>query len=409
MSDDLQELISHQYWVQANQKLGLVFQAFTNHDFDFMAVLEDGVAQGLCSRRNIGMLLGSQYGFSLFSSKPAKEHILPNPLFVKIGTPINEVFQAAFARSEEAFYEDVILLDAQGKLLGMIATQTLVKLQNRHHLQNIQMLERQSRELRLKNEQIKEDLRLSRELQQALFPARDPDFHPCSPGGANPLRIRPYSRSYGLVGGDFFHIKKLADSTAGVFIADVMGHGVRSALVTGMLRAMLGEMAESEFKNPAGLMRHVNQELCKILSQVEKTTLFATAVYVLVDAENRRFCHAIAGHPLPIHLIRQGGCAEPLEHPDPGPLLGVFDDAAFINGITSYSSGDSLILYTDGISEVANPEGEEFGLARLCSVLAGSYDRPIQEIFAELVAQAERYAGHGGFLDDICLIGIELA
>ncbi len=409
MFDDLRDLISHRFWVQANQKLGLVFQSFTNHDFDYMTVLENGAALGLCSRRDIGMLLGSQYGFSLFASKPVREHILPNPLFVTVGTPINEVFTAAFARGEEAFYEDIILLDPQGEFLGMIATQTLVKLQNRHHLQNIEMLERRSLELRLKNEEIEEDLRLSRELQQALLPTVSPGFPPRSPGGADTFRIRHYYRSYGLVGGDFFHIKKLADHAVGVFIADVMGHGVRSALVTAMLGAMLGEMAESEFGNPGSLMGHVNRELRKILSQVEKTTLFATAVYVLVDAENRRFYHAVAGHPSPIHVIQQAGRAQPLKHPEPGPLLGVFDDAAFANDVTPYALGDSLILYTDGISEVANPEGEEFGLARLCAVLAGSCGRPIQGMFTELIAQAERHAGQGGFSDDICLVGIELA
>jgi len=408
MSDELRELISHNNRVQANQNLEHVCQAFAIHGYDFMAVLEDGVVLGLCSRRDAGMLLGSKYGFSLFASKPVKDHLLPNPFSVRIGTPMSEVFRAVFAREEEAFYDDVILLDPQGEFLGLVNTQTLVKLQNRYHLDNIRLLERQSQEIRLKNEQIEEDLRLSRELQRALLPVSYPAFPPRPPGDVDMFHFHHYYRPYSLVGGDFFHVIKLGESTAGVFIADVMGHGVRSALVTAMLRAMLGELAEHEFKNPAGLIGHVNRELCKILSQVEETALFATALYVLVDAESQCFRYATAGHPLPIH-IRGKSHAEPLEHPDPGILLGVFEGVAFINGEASYVPGDSLILYTDGISEAANPAGEEFGLARLCAALAGSFCPPTREPFARLITQAESFAGLGGFTDDICLVGIELA
>ena len=408
MSDELRGLISHTNRVQANQNLEYVCQAFALHGYDFMAVLADGEVLGLCSRRDLGMLLGSKYGFSLFASKPVSDHLRPNPFSIRIGTPMSEVFRAVFAREEEVFYDDVILLDPEGEFLGLVSTQTLVKLQNRYHLDNIQVLERQGREIRLKNEQIEEDLRLSRELQQAMLPANYPVFLPRMPHGTDVFRFHHYYRPYSLVGGDFFHIIKLGDRSAGVFIADVMGHGVRSALVTAMLRAMLGELAEHEFMNPAGLVGHVNRELCKILSQVEEAALFATALYVLVDAESLRFRYATAGHHLPIH-VRGQGHANALEHPDPGTLLGVFEEAAFSNGEASYSPGDSLILFTDGISEAANPAGEEFGLARLCTALTCSFCHPAHDPFARLIAQAESFARPGGFTDDICLVGIELA
>lgn len=409
MFNDLNTLIAHSNWVQADQSLGLVFQVFTNHDFDFVAVLEDNVVLGLCSRRDIGMSLGSQYGFSLFASKPVKGHVLPNPVFLTLDTPINEAFAAAFTRSEETFYEDVILLDTQGEFLGLIATQSLVKLQNCHHLENIRLLERQSQEISLKNEQIEEDLRLARELQQALLPASYPDFpsHP-SDGGKERLRFHHYYRPYGLVGGDFFHIKKLNDNTVGIFIADVMGHGVRAALVTAMIGAMLGELTEQEFKNPADLVSHINLELCKILFQVAETTLFATAFYVLVDVENRRIHYATAGHPLPIHVQKSTGCAEPLAHQDPGTVLGVFKQAEFANGEASYEPGDSLILYTDGIVEAENPAGEEFGIVRLRESIIHHIDHPTSTVIDRLLDRAGNFVDYAGFTDDVCLVGVDL-
>jgi len=142
---------------------------------------------------------------------------------------------------------------------------------------------------------------------------------------------------------------------------------------------------------------------------VEETALFATALYVLLDAEKQSFRYATAGHPLPIHVRGHDRCAEHLQHPDPGTLLGVFEGVEFATGEAYYTPGDSLVLFTDGISEVANPAGEEFGLARLCASLAGSCGRPTGEVFAGLIGQAENFAGLGGFTDDICLVGIELA
>jgi CBS domain-containing protein len=100
---DFREIVGHRFCVRADQTIGEVVQAFAHHDFDFMAVLDGNAVLGLCSKRDVGILLGSKYGFSLFANRPIRDHLRPKPIFVKVETPAHEVFTAVFAREKEAF------------------------------------------------------------------------------------------------------------------------------------------------------------------------------------------------------------------------------------------------------------------------------------------------------------------
>ena len=117
---DYREIVGHKSCVWAEQTIGEVVQVFAQHDFDFMAVLDGNTVLGLCSKRDVGILLGSKYGFSLFANRPIRNHLRPKPVFVKVETPVHEVFTTVFAREEEAFYDDVLLLERTGGFLGLI-------------------------------------------------------------------------------------------------------------------------------------------------------------------------------------------------------------------------------------------------------------------------------------------------
>ncbi len=406
---DLDSLVSHRNWVGADQTLGEVFQIFADHGFDYMGVLEGKSLLGLCAKRDLGMLLGSKYGFSLFAPRPIKHYLLPNPIRIKFGTPIQEVFFAVFAREGDTFFDDVLLVGQNEEFLGLIETQSLVKLQNQFHLESIRLLEKQGREIRLKNEQIEADLRICRELQRALLPLAYPRYPPRTPaGGANAFRLHHYYRPVGMVGGDFFHIKKVQQLVAGIFIADVMGHGVHSAVITAMLRAMLETLAPEIYQDPALLLGQINREFAKLLLQSASDVIYASALYVVADAQSCSLCFASAGHPLPIHVRGRMGSVETLDHPNPGTILGVFEQADFFNHIQPYEPGDSLIVYTDGIIEVENSMGKEFGLIRLREVLSATIGCPINQVLDELIARAGEFSASGQFSDDICLVGVDL-
>ena len=153
---DLRTLVSHQTAVQTKDTVESVFAAFAKDNVEFTAVLEGGRLVGLCSRHQISELLGGRYGFSLWARKPIGQHLSPNEIRVSVTTPIGVVLKKVFARGEDAFYNDVLLVDEKESFLGLITTQTLFKVQNALLRTNIRDLVEKEREIQ--------------ELQQALMP-----------------------------------------------------------------------------------------------------------------------------------------------------------------------------------------------------------------------------------------------
>ena len=254
---DLRTLVSHRTAVQANDTVESVFAAFGKANVEFVAVIDQARLVGLCSRLQISGLLGGRYGFSLWARKPIGQHVSPNEIRVLVTTPIGEVLKKVFARGDDSFYDDVLLVDENGLFLGLITTQTLFKVQNALLRTNIRDLVEKEREIQTKNEQMQMDLRMAMELQQALISVKYPLF----PGNATveTARLR-FSHLYlpaSLIGGDFFFTVRVSDSCAGIFICDVMGHGVRSALITSMLRALI-EGLGPEAADPGQLMARLN-------------------------------------------------------------------------------------------------------------------------------------------------------
>jgi len=106
-----------------------------------MAVLEGDQVLGVCSRQDIGMRLGARYGFALFSRRPVRDYLSPSPMLVREGQPIKVVLETVFSRANESFYDDVLLLDPEGKFIGLIYVHTLVRLQTQFLRDSIGLLE----------------------------------------------------------------------------------------------------------------------------------------------------------------------------------------------------------------------------------------------------------------------------
>ncbi|MFZ0915636.1 MAG: SpoIIE family protein phosphatase [Candidatus Udaeobacter sp.] len=297
---DLRTLVSHRTAVQANDTIESVFATFAKDNVEFIAILDSGKLAGLCSRHQISELLAGRYGFSLWARKAIGRHLSPNEIRVLVTTPISDVLKKVFARGEEAFYDDILLVGENESFLGLITTKTLFKVQNALLRTNIRDLVEKDREIQAKNEQTQMDLRMAMELQQALMPVTYPLFPAGSAVETAHLRFSHIYLPASLIGGDFFFIARVSDSCAGIFICDVMGHGVRSALITSMLRALI-EGLGSEAADPGQLMTRLNSELTSILKQTG-TVLFVTAVYCTVDSETGQLHFARAGHPSPLRM-----------------------------------------------------------------------------------------------------------
>jgi len=201
----------------------------------------------------------------------------------------------------------------------------------------------------------------------------------------------------------------LSDSQAGVFICDVMGHGIRSALVTAMMHALV-ENEASRTSDPAMFLSALNRRLVRHIKPTEGP-MYATAFYLIVDIAERRLRYANAGHPRPLHLRRSAGTVEPLPVLRPGgPALGLFPDAQYVTGERLLSEGDALLLFTDGVFEVVAADGgEDFGKQRLLDAAVRNVNLPAEKLCDALIEEVRRYAGRADFVDDVCLLSVEIA
>jgi serine phosphatase RsbU (regulator of sigma subunit) len=403
---ELRTLVSHQTAVQTKDTVESVFAAFAKDNVEFTAILDDVRLVGLCSRHQISELLGGRYGFSLWARKPIGQHLSPNEIRVSVTTPISDVLKKVFARSDDSFYDDVLLVDENESFLGLITTQTLFEVQNALLRTNIRDLVEKEREIQAKNEQTQMDLRMAMELQQALMSVTYPLFPPNATVETTEISFSHLYLPASLIGGDFFYIVRLSDSCAGIFICDVMGHGVRSALITSMLRALI-EATGPEVADPGQLMARLNGELTNILRQTG-TVLFATAFYCTLDSSTGQLHFARAGHPQPLHIHGDNGHIEVLadQSGKGGPALGLLPGVNYNTTTVSLSPRDRILLFTDGLIEAESPNNREFGLDGLTDSLHRNLDRPGRLL--ELIEGDVRcFAGSNDIKDDICFVMIQ--
>ena len=373
-----------------------------------MAVLAGERFLGLCSRQQVGILLGARFGFAMYSRRPVSELLVPEITIIRTGQPLAEVLTLTCSRPDTRLFDDVPLLDETGRFEGIIYSRTLVRRQNELLQEKIGQLETKQKEINEKNAQMEGDLQLAREVQIAMLPSHFPDVSAAGPAGKLSLHFSHRYESAGVVSGDFFHILKVADGVAGVFICDVMGHGVRSAFLTATLRALVEEMRSSG-DNPAELLTRVNRELMSILKPTENL-LYATAFYLVADLVRGEIRYAKAGHPHPLRCQRAGGDVVALDcvNGAKGPALGLNARAQYCTCTAPLQAGDLLLLFTDGIYEVFDAREVEYGPERLAAGMAQRRALPLESLVDGLFTDARNHAATKKFDDDVCLVALEV-
>ena len=268
-------------------------------------------------------------------------------------------------------------------------------------------LELQAEELREKNAQMHEDLEMARELQTAFLPRHYPVFPPgCSPEQSAAQFCHRYSTTTEL-GGDFFEIRALSEHEVGVFICDVMGHGVRAALVTAILRGLIEEL-RGKAHDPGAFLTEINQALCAILKQTA-TPLFATACYLVADLASGELHFASAGHPPAFLVGRSAGRVVPLTADrKSATALGIFEQSDYTTSTRTFTPGDAVMLYTDGLFEVERDDGALFDKEQLLAAVAERSGLPTPQLFDELLAEVKAFSAKEELEDDMCLVGMDL-
>jgi sigma-B regulation protein RsbU (phosphoserine phosphatase) len=304
------------------------------------------------------------------------------------------------------------LYDAQNKVIGLQGIFWDISERKRAEEQirlASEELARSREALRKKNEEMEDDLKMAREIQQTMLPQQFPTF----PRSAEPRDSRfRFSYRYlptGTVGGDYFNVLSLSDMEAGIFICDVMGHGVRSALVAAMVRALVEEIKPLS-GDPGQLLTRLNRDLCSILKQTGSPTLI-TAFYLTADAVTGRIRHANAGHPKPFVVHRHSEKIEPFVNQagKSNPALGLFAEAQYNTSESQLSAGDLVMLFTDGLYEVEGANDQLYTQELLVEAVRRRMQMPAAQLFDELLAEIKAFALGADFMDDVCLVGMEVA
>ena len=272
-----------------------------------------------------------------------------------------------------------------------------------------EQLHRYAAELREKNAQLESDFNMAREIQQIFLPDQYPTFpHSVAPE-ESALKFSHRYISAQAVGGDFFDIFAITDSTAGVFICDVMGHGMRAALITAIMRGLIEELMPVA-ADAGKFLTEINRSLRAILRRTREPFL-ATAFYAVADASAGELRFASAGHPSPFRLQRDTKEVRALKDYDPrhGPALGLFENSDYPTCKCPFVANDLVFLFTDGIYEATNAEGQEFGQERLLQAVRKRVQIPAEQLFGELLTEVQQFSGSQEFEDDVCLVGVEAA
>ncbi len=264
-------------------------------------------------------------------------------------------------------------------------------------------------ELSQKNAIMEEDLKMAHELQVALLPSRFPTVPRGCSAEESAVRICSHYRSTHLVGGDCFNVLQVSDNALSVLISDVMGHGVRAALVTAMLRALEEQLGEKA-ADPGLLLTEMNKALCHIFQGTD-TLVFASACCLTVDISRGTVTYANAGHPAPILVHREQHSAEPLQTKgkERGPALGIFEKAVYPNQTHPLSADDLILMFTDGLFEVENSKEELFSEARLLETVSHHTDLGPEPLLNAVVKDVEDFTDGNHFSDDVCVVGVHVA
>ena len=236
---------------------------------------------------------------------------------------------------------------------------------------------------------LQNELDIARTMQQSILPTQFPHGYDYQTfASMEPARN---------VGGDFYDVMRLDHDRVGLAIADVSDKGVPAALFMMSSRTLLKGAAIGN-PEPGEVLREVNS----LLLDDNEMSMFVTLLYAVYDPETGQLTYANGGHNTPVILHPDGSCDE-LELTG-GIALGVVPDMEFEQNSVTIQPGDALVLYTDGVTEAMNSQGEEFGMGRLCQILADTSSRDPQDLNNAIFASIREFAGETPQSDDItCL------
>lgn len=301
--------------------------------------------------------------------------LLAAPLLTSDGA-LGMIVLSSRVRSRRFTAEDLDLLTSLASAAGL-------------RLQNLSLQEEAAERRRLQQE-----LALARRIQEALLPSALPDL----PG----YRLHAESQPSRGVSGDLFQLQSLpALGRALVLVADVSGKGIAASLLTAAFEALAAGLVAQGLP-PAELLGRLGT-LLHARTPPEK---YATCFLAELELASGRLLYASGGHNAAL-LLRASGEVETLG--STGVPVGLVPGAVYRSEEVVLDGGDSLVVYTDGITEAEDAAGEEYGLERLIEVVKAAAGLPATELAREIIVRAEEFVGGLPFVDDRTLVVVQRA
>ena len=245
-------------------------------------------------------------------------------------------------------------------------------------------------------ESIKGDLAVAREIQQAILPRIFPPF----PENAHQLDIAASMNAAKDVGGDFYDFFRIDDERIGFVIADVSGKGVPAAIFMAVSRTLI-RATGIRGVSAAECMTYSNV----LLAKESVNCMFVTVFYGIYNIKTGEVTYTNAGHNPP-YLLKANGSLKSLGN-SKNIAAGVMGDIPFTEETLQLEPGDTLLMYTDGVTEATDTEEKEYGEARLESLLKQSTQADCQQIIDNVKADVKAFVGEAEQSDDITLLALK--
>ncbi len=244
----------------------------------------------------------------------------------------------------------------------------------------------------LEKQRIEEDIKLARDIQTNLLPRSCPR--------GDRFEFAGYNLPSREVGGDYYDFIPIADGKIGVVIGDISGKGIPAAILMSNLQATF-RVSAVHAASPSEAMRIVNNQIVQTTA-VEK---FATVFYGVFDPKRFLFHYTNAGHNCPVYRHIEGGITFLREG---GLVVGVMENAQYRSKQIALIPGDTLLFYTDGVTEARNGDDEEFGENRMIAAMERPGNGSAQSILDSVLDAVHDFSVTDSLPDDLTLVVLKV-
>jgi sigma-B regulation protein RsbU (phosphoserine phosphatase) len=242
--------------------------------------------------------------------------------------------------------------------------------------------------------ELESELELSQVVQRGLLPQRAPSI----PG----LSIAAFSRPAQIVSGDYFDFVQFKDGAHGIVMADVSGHGVSAGMLMSSLQTAFHTLVPAA-DSPLDVLERINH----LYAHNINFTTFVTVFFGKLDPRTHLFSYGSAGHN-PAYLYHSADHEEVLLHAT-GPAIGLMEGFGVRLEQVQLNSGDTLVLYTDGVTEAMNADGAQFGLDGLAEVIRANNALTPEQLIQKVLQTLNSYTAGLPLVDDVTLVICQVA